>query len=290
MNVGLMGKDQPKQLFIISPIGEDGSDTRRYFNKVQKYLISEVCEPLGYNCLRADQLDRPGTITSQVIECILDHELVVADLTGLNPNVLYELAIRHAVDKPVLLIAEKGTKLPFDIRPERVIFYSLDPEDLEQAKEKLKRFVTFAESGSYIIDSPLKSKIQINTTKNFTDKELMENMYKMLKDLQNRVNNLQDQEKYRIKSRYEDNIENDPKVTIQHDAGSFIIKGVDFEPRKKVIITHTLPGRKGGNDYKVITDNNGDFSVIATLQNIIKGVHEFVIYDNFIEIYEEIKV
>ena len=64
------------------------------------------------------------------------YELVIADLSILNPNVFYELAIRQATNLPVLLLAHKETKIPFDVRQERVVFYSLDLDDVESDRRR----------------------------------------------------------------------------------------------------------------------------------------------------------
>lgn len=174
LDLQVMSDGEKKRLFIISPIGNKESDIRKYFDKVKKHLITKVCS--HYQCIRADDISHPGTITSQIIDHIMDCELVIADLSNLNPNVFYELAIRHAVNKPVILIATQGTQIPFDIKLERVVFYTLDPDDLIEAQTTLTKFVKAVESDDFDVESPLKSKISIDRTSKVSDTELLEKM------------------------------------------------------------------------------------------------------------------
>ena len=183
-----MSEDKTKQLFIISPIGSEDSDTRIFFDKVMRHLIEPVGEQYNYEVVRADQLPRPGTITTQIIECLKEDDLVVADLSDLNPNVFYELAIRHAVDKPVIILAKKGTRIPFDLHSQRVIFYTLDPDDIKVAIEALKKQIETVESDNFVVDSPLTTQIQISTSKIVTDTELLERIFTMIKNMSENIN------------------------------------------------------------------------------------------------------
>lgn len=95
---------ESKQCFAISPIGDDETDIRRRSDDVYDFILTPVAEEKGYFITRSDRMEKPGIITDQVIEKLIESELVIADLTGHNPNVFYELAIRHMVKKPLVQI------------------------------------------------------------------------------------------------------------------------------------------------------------------------------------------
>ena len=118
-----------KACFVIAPIGEAESDTRKRSDQILKHVISPAVESCGYNATRADQISEPGMITSQVIQKIVDDPLVVADLTERNPNVFYELAISHVIRKPLVQIIKKGEQIPFDVAGARTIH--VDHHDLD---------------------------------------------------------------------------------------------------------------------------------------------------------------
>src|SRR5207245_4822666 len=94
--------------FVISPIGEEGTEIRRRADRVFKHIIEPVVEECGYKAVRADQISKPGIITSQIIQHLAEDPLVIADLAGHNANVFYELAVRHVTRKPVIQITQLG--------------------------------------------------------------------------------------------------------------------------------------------------------------------------------------
>jgi len=129
---------QPRKCFIITPIGGDNSETRAKADGLIRAVILPVLKELNIEGMAAHQIDSSGSITKQVIQRIVYDDLVIANLTELNPNVMYELAVRHAKRKPVIVVAENGTKLPFDIAQERTLFYSNDMLGVELLKPRLK--------------------------------------------------------------------------------------------------------------------------------------------------------
>jgi len=115
--------EHPKRTcFVVSPIGAAGSPERKHANQVLDHIIRPTLADLHFEePVRADHMPEPGIITRQIIEHLLNDDLVVADLTGSNPNVFYELAIRHAIAKPFIQITADRT-LPFDVAPQKTIF------------------------------------------------------------------------------------------------------------------------------------------------------------------------
>ena len=119
--------------FFISPIGDDASEVRKDSDRVVKRIVQPAVQPLGYNVVRADEIGQPGLIDHQIIQMVTESPLVIADLTGHNPNVFYELALRHVTGLPCVQIIKTGQSIPFDIMMVRTVPYDLSPNKATQA-------------------------------------------------------------------------------------------------------------------------------------------------------------
>jgi hypothetical protein len=149
-------KKQTSTCFVIAPIGEDESETRKRSDKMLKYVIAPVAEEQGYEPVRADQISEPGLITSQVIQHVADDDLVIADLSERNPNVFYELALRHALKKPLVQLMAKGERIPFDVAGMRTIEIDInDLDSVESAKQSLSEQIKAVVRDPEAIDTPI---------------------------------------------------------------------------------------------------------------------------------------
>lgn len=127
-----------KICFIVTAIGESGTETRDRADEVFSYLIAPVCEELGYKPVRVDQVDAVDNINETIINYLKTAPMVVADMTGHNPNAFYELGFRQALELPLVPIIQAGNGLPFDVISQRTVFYNLSVGKIKQSKKDLK--------------------------------------------------------------------------------------------------------------------------------------------------------
>lgn len=131
-------RDWNKICFYITPIGSDESEERKHSDLFLASLVQPALEELGLTVVRADQIGEPGLITSQVLECIKKSRLAIADLSYLNPNVFYEVALRHALRLPVVQLIRKADRLPFDVNQSRTLVF--DTTDIYSLVPRLQTY------------------------------------------------------------------------------------------------------------------------------------------------------
>jgi len=151
-------KARGKLCFVIGPIGKELSDTRKHSDLLLNAIIKATLEheEFSYTVRRADEDADPGMIGDRVVSDIIKADLVVADLTDLNPNAFYELGIRHATRLPTIHIAKLGTLLPFDNIAHRTIFVDLgDWHSQQSARERLAESTRAVEKPGFRVSNPV---------------------------------------------------------------------------------------------------------------------------------------
>lgn len=253
-------KDPAKKplCFVVGPIGKEGSDVRKHADMMLHAIIRNVLatEEFGYEVRRADDDGRPGMITDRVITDIIAAELVIADLTGLNPNVFYELGIRHAADKPAIHITAQGTDLPFDNFGHHAIFVDLgDWNSSEKAREQLAAAARSIKSNEYSVSNPItqaKATFRMRASEDPKDR--------VIAGLQDRISALED--KNRISS-----LENKMRASHAIAPGSIVSTSM-LDPRvfklPETITASQLPAEKltatvsGLGNRTAKTESEGD--------------------------------
>jgi nucleoside 2-deoxyribosyltransferase len=145
-----------KTVFVISPIGEEGTEVRKAADQTLKHLVRKALPEAKYVVERADEDKHPGAITPRILSKIISADLVLADLSGYNPNVFYELAVAHGHNKPVVHLQKSDERAAFDVKDMRIVRYQLtDPDKLEQAVNDLRSQAEVALDNPGVIETPL---------------------------------------------------------------------------------------------------------------------------------------
>jgi hypothetical protein len=120
-------------VFVLTPFNPDYYD--------QYAAIKEVVEELEFTCRRGDEDNLPSEILPFIVQNIKKARLIIANLSGRNPNVLYELGIAHSLGKPVIMVTESLSEpkedLPFDISKTRILTF----KTTDGLKNKLRNWI-----------------------------------------------------------------------------------------------------------------------------------------------------
>ena len=132
-----------KKCFVIMPFGKkkdiDGYEVD--FDTVYHELIYKAVKELGVDCERCDEILGTGSIHKKMFRGIFDADVSIVDITSLNPNVFYELGVRHALHKHVTLVIRRNSNLPipFNITGLNIFGYDIDSADgLESSRKKIR--------------------------------------------------------------------------------------------------------------------------------------------------------
>ena len=123
-----------KTIFVMMPFNSD-------FDDVWNGAIKRAAKDAGHKAIRVDMINKSTNITDDIVDSIKNCKLAIVDVTGNNPNVMFELGYAMALSKRHIIISQSAEFLPFDIRHIRTIVYNDSWSGIERLKEKLLEFL-----------------------------------------------------------------------------------------------------------------------------------------------------
>jgi hypothetical protein len=144
-----------KTCFVVTPIGDKlepvGTDGRLSYEQaitMWEAVFEPACDSFGLTAIRADKVASPGEIPKQVFTFLRDADVVIADVSGGNANVMYELGLRHTKDKLTIQVGEHQ-RLPFDVNTIRTIKFKRTDAGLIDARNALIEALRAGLTGNY---------------------------------------------------------------------------------------------------------------------------------------------
>ena len=122
----------------------DGTEIEIDFDYVYHELIKKAVESLGIDCDRCDEIVETGSIHAKMFRGIFEADVAVVDVSFLNPNVYYELGVRHALNKYTTLVIRKNSNQPppFNISGFNILGYDIDDDEkLKASRQKISEYV-----------------------------------------------------------------------------------------------------------------------------------------------------
>ena len=155
------GESGHETCFVISPIGNPGTEKHTRFKEILDYVIKAAVKASGYSLqvLRADDIDRAGSFIKDILESLYGSYVVIADLTEQNPNVFYELGVRHALSPRTILIAQSIDDIPSDLREYRTIVYDTSAKGAATFSSRLKKYLSEMQKEPERADNPVLDRI-----------------------------------------------------------------------------------------------------------------------------------
>lgn len=128
-----------KDAFVIMPFSNTPTCTKDQWTEIYENIFLPAFEATGYSCERAKPMT--GTLAGSIIDRLRTARVVLADLTDRNPNVFYELGIRHSLKKGTILVAQGGHHIPSDLTGFWFIDYATTPGAVTRFKAEIARLV-----------------------------------------------------------------------------------------------------------------------------------------------------
>ena len=188
--------NEKEKCFFIMPISDQGDYPKGHFEKVYEQIFVPAIEATGYDAFRVDEDNMCTTIVEKIFKAIQECPMALCDLSNRNPNVLYELGIRQAYDKPVVLVKDEKTERIFDVSGINTISYMstrLYEEVLDARKRISDAIISMKEGKQNSIIKVLNAQKAMVSSDSMTKEEKIEIL---LSGLVKDVNDLKNQDRH----------------------------------------------------------------------------------------------
>lgn len=142
-----------KTIFVIMPFSATSTCTEAEWTEIFENIFRPSAEEAGYSCERVTPTT--GSLTASIIEKLHNAPIVLADITDRNPNVFYELGIRHALSKRTIVTTQDGLHVPSDLKGYWYLTYGIRPAEVSNFKRSMAKLVRQIEADPERSDSPV---------------------------------------------------------------------------------------------------------------------------------------
>ncbi len=178
-----MLEEKNEQCFVIMPISDQGDYPKGHFTKVYEQIFKPAIMEAGYEPYRVDEDKISNPIINKIFQAVQNCPMALCDLSNRNPNVLYELGLRQAYDKPVVLVQDDKTQRIFDVSGINTVQYSSERlyENVIEARKKITEAILSTKEGKEnSIVKIVKAEVASMNVKEFSQEDRMEVMLNSL--------------------------------------------------------------------------------------------------------------
>lgn len=246
-----------KTCFVVMPIADMDDYESGHFTRVYNHLIKPACMKAGFKPVRADDVASSNYIVIDILNKIIESDMVICDLSGRNPNVMYELGIRHAFNLPTVLIKDIKTTRIFDIQGLRCVDYnqSLRIDTVERNIESISNALIETEKANGNDINSIVQLLGISPAAVPKSVELSDEsrlLLSAIKDLSGRIGNIESSKFKNNSSRVREH-----RIEIQQvGENKFIINGCPIEMGGELFIR--------GDSVGVLVDASSSFVLLKT--------------------------
>jgi len=255
-----------KTCFVIMPIADIANYETGHFSRVYEHIIKPACKNAGFTPIRSDEINSSHMIVVDILKKIVESDLAICDLSGRNPNVLYELGLRQAFNKKTVLIKDNKTDNIFDVQGFRYTLYdsSLRIDNVKKEIEKFSAAITETYSAQGDVNSIVQllqiEPAQINNKTQLSESDTV--IFRAVTELQKTVENLITKNKKKSEDFDEAQIESKNSLSIKINGMSFDVGTQYFHSDTSGKTFGTLEKIDVKNQKLTFTHPNGKYFIV----------------------------